>query len=72
MLHDMSREFWQGVSLTLLVGGIVGLVAGWYFGLGVLTWVLFSGGIMGAGYALQLGNWSRSKSEHDGGGSSGL
>jgi phosphate/sulfate permease len=56
----------------LLVGGIVGLIAGWYFSLGILTWVLFFGGIMGAAYALQLGNWAKSRSERDGGGSSGL
>jgi hypothetical protein len=68
MLHDMSKEFWHGAGVTMLVGGLVWLIAGWYFDFGGFTALGFMGCLVGASYALQLGNAAESRSEREKGG----
>jgi hypothetical protein len=67
MLHDMSREFWHISGLVLLGLGVAGPIAGWF--LGIDKFFLVMGPVccfLGAGYFLQLGNYSKPRKEREG------
>jgi hypothetical protein len=66
-MHDMSSTFWYVLSLILLVGAVSALIANLFLDgdntLHTLLFFISFGGLLGAGYTLQLGNWSKSTND---------
>jgi hypothetical protein len=60
----MSRAFWYILGLVLLISAIIVPIAGWYLDFDhTFLFGVSLGGFLGAGYMLQLGNWSKSRKE---------
>src|ERR1700722_13914466 len=66
-MHGMSSSFWNPLSLIMAIGALSALIANLFLeGDHMLHTLLFGisfGGVLGAGYTLQLGNWSKSSND---------
>jgi hypothetical protein len=68
----MSKESWQAAGLALLACGILAPIVGWYFGANDVAVPLGVVCIVGAGTALRLGSYAKSRSERNDDDASGL